>query len=314
MEEIYDILSKHFLKETSEEEERSVSEFKVANPKEYKILYEIWNKEDIHLHDFDSIKAWKEFNRRIGKKPQKIIHLYRQIRNIAAVFLILVIGSIAVLYFSGRLNSQEILVAENTADDIDSLELTDGSVIWLNKGASLSYPEKFTGTSRQVTLAGEAYFQVTSDKRHPFIVTTANSEITVLGTSFNVNSTAIQTEVSVRTGKVQVTSNITEEQTILDPNQTALVTSEKLVGFETINQNYLAWKTGNFEFLDTPIEKVVRDLNTYYDIRIEIDTTKQYACSLTAKFNNTEIEEVIEILQTTCDLTIDKLDNKFKIR
>jgi ferric-dicitrate binding protein FerR (iron transport regulator) len=314
MDNIYDILSKHFLKETSEEEEKLVFEFKQSNLKEYKMLKEIWNREGLKIHDFDSVKGWKEFSQRIKRKPQKTIQIYRRIRQIAAAVLFLLFGSITVIYLTGRLQSHEKVIAENNAGNLNELELEDGSVIWLNKGATLSYPEKFTGDTRYVKLSGEAYFEVARDERHPFIVTTDNSEITVLGTSFNVNSTSIHTQVSVVTGKVQVASNTTKEQIILDPNQAAIITRGNIIRFETTNQNFLAWKTGIFEFLNTPIEQVVLDLNTYYDNRIEIDTSEQFDCNLTARFSKADLTVVMEIIQTTCDLVVEESGNSFKIK
>jgi len=183
----------------------------------------------------------------------------------------------------------------------DKIILADGFIVYLNKHATLSFPKKFDANKRELTLYGEAFFEVAKDANRPFLIHTNHSDVEVLGTSFNVNTTIKQTEVSVATGKVKVQASAHDKSSILTPGQTAEVTEQTLKVYTTINQNYLAWKTGIFEFNETPIVKVVKDLNTYYDNKIQL-TKSDIDCSFTSTFKQRDLKEIIEIIELSCGL------------
>ena len=140
------------------------------------------------------------------------------------------------------------------------LLLSDGSRVWLNAGSSITYPATFTGEKREVSIRGEAYFEIAGNKNKPFIVNTANEQITVLGTSFNVNSYADEpfTKTTLVEGSVKV------NDALLKPGQALL--DGKIV---TANvQQDIAWKTGYFDFTGLPFDRALRQLARWYDIEI----------------------------------------------
>jgi len=314
MDDIYNILAKHFLGETTIIEKKAVFEFKSNNPVEFKMLSELWNKDGIEIHEFDSAKAWNEFKRKIENKPKNIIPRYKKIHNIAAAIAFLLITAISIIYFyNGFIFSDEILV-ENESKGSKQIELIDGTEIWISRNSSLSYSEEFVKNTREVYLEGKAFFKVSENKNHPFIVYTDNLTITVLGTSFNINSAANKTNISVKAGKVLVESQKTEEKIVLNPNQSATLENEKLTSSETTYRNYLSWMTGIFEFNNTPITDVIADLNTYYNNRLILDQSFKYDCNLTAKFDGADLKQVIEIIETTCVLKTVIENNQFIIK
>ncbi|MDQ3111195.1 MAG: FecR domain-containing protein [Bacteroidota bacterium] len=101
------------------------------------------------------------------------------------------------------------IITMSTADSAVSFYLPDSSHIYLNKNSSLSYPENFTGGTREVKLTGEAFFNVTPGTKHPFVILAGNTETRVIGTSFNIKEDKItkKVEVSVVTGKVRFKAN-----------------------------------------------------------------------------------------------------------
>jgi len=313
MEDIYIILSKHFSGVSNSEEDRLVSDFRKSDPIEYELLHKLWQKGDIELHDFDSDKAWKNIKAKSNRKVAKTVPIYRNVRRLAAVAAILIISAIITYFLIDPLGPPDMIVRENSMDRPVHVELADGSVVWLNKSAVLSYPEVFTGNFREVSLKGKAYFEITKDRAFPFVIRTNNSEITVLGTSFNINSNQSITEVTVLSGVVEVQSRMSEEKVVVSENYTAVVKNGSLIRYETRNPNYLAWQTGVFEFNNASIIEVVRDLNTYYSNQLEIDTTLTYDCSFTAKFEKEKLEDILEILQTTCDVSVKKVNDIYKI-
>lgn len=313
MDEIYPILAKHFLKEASVDEENQVLKYKVANPKEYVLLQELWNKQNVQVRAFDSQKAWQELLEKREKKSSKVIPLFGNLRRIAAAAAILAATSFMALYLSSKFSNSDLVVVENTGTTIVQKELGDGSVVWLNRGATISYPKEFGDVTRDISLEGEAYFEVKKDAQHPFMVSADYSTISVLGTSFNIDTDASRTFVTVRTGKVEVALTSKEEKAILLPDQTALATKNELLTANKTESNYLSWKTGVFEFADTPLAQVVAQLNTYYEDSMVLDSSKKYNCSLSAKFNQAPLEEILEIIEVTCGLNVKKMENRYSI-
>ncbi|WP_127124902.1 FecR family protein [Pseudoflavitalea rhizosphaerae] len=140
------------------------------------------------------------------------------------------------------------------------LLLSDGTKVWLNAASSITYPVTFSGSRREVSISGEAYFEVTQQKNMPFIVKTATEEITVLGTAFNVNS--YNDEPSVRTSLIEGAVKI--NNTILKPGQAY---SNGVVTATDVRQD-IAWKSGYFDFDKLPFDQAMRQLARWYDVKI----------------------------------------------
>ncbi len=156
------------------------------------------------------------------------------------------------------------------------LQLSDGTKVFLNAGSRLVYPENFTGKTREVFLAGEAFFDVKQDKKHPFIVQIDDLKIKVLGTRFNVS--AYQTDNVVETvlieGKVSIDHNnvgFFDKTTELVPNQLASfdrTTHETEI--KTVDtSNYILWTEGLLKFERTDLSRIVKRLERYYNIRFQ---------------------------------------------
>jgi ferric-dicitrate binding protein FerR (iron transport regulator) len=202
----------------------------------------------------------------------------------------------------------------NTLERIREVVVDDGSKVWLNSNAPLSFPKKFGYKERNVTLTGEAFFEVAKDPDKPFVIKMPSAYVQVLGTSFNINSDAQNAMVTVATGKVKVSDSNNKSSVIIVPGYSATVKGNKVEKHETNNLNYLSWKTGRFIFDKTPIKQVVEDLNTYYEKQIIIGGEATIDCKLTATFEDTALEEIIEILRLTCDVKVLNGPDNYVIR
>ncbi len=314
MEDIYPILAKHFLNEASSDEEKVILEYKNSNPKEYTLLLALWNKGEVKVHDFDSYRAWEAFNSKKSERHTKVIPLFGSIRNMAAAVAFLIMGTFAIWYLADTIGQPETVVVQNTEGTSLEKRLSDGSVVWMNQGSSISYPKEF-GYTRNIILRGEAFFEVVKDSLHPFVVTADFSTITVLGTSFNIHTDTQGTAISVKTGKVEVASLSRKETVVLLHDQSALATKDSLTTKNDVDPNYLSWKTGDFEFSDTPFAQVVTQLNTYYRDSLTLDPQKNYDCTLTAKFDRMPLRQVVEIIEATCGVSMKKAnDNSYIIQ
>lgn len=156
--------------------------------------------------------------------------------------------------------------------------LPDGTKVWLSPNSKLSYPAEFSDTDRRVLLDGEAFFEVTHDAAHPFIITSAEVSTTVLGTSFNVTAYTQQHTINVTlvTGKVAVAlngNNNTKRDTIT-ANQRIIVDKTAL-SMTKVNYPdaaaFLNKRLGLYEYKGAALQEVLKDLENQYNIQIQRD-------------------------------------------
>ena len=304
MPDIYEILSKHFLKETTGEEEKQVAEFKKDNPEEYRILQRFWNKRIVKIKDFDAEKAWDIIRQKTTGNRKPFVTIYGRLQRIAAAAAILIMVSIAGYYGYQYYRHAEITVIQTASGHTAKPEiLADGTKVWLNKNATLTYPKNFGTTERTVKLSGEAFFEVTHNTKKPFTVKLDNCRVTVLGTSFNIFSDRDSTLVTVTTGKVRVANADNNDVVFVTPGYVAEVSGNKVEKHRSDNPNFLSWKTGEFIFRDIGLKEAVKQLNTYYDNKIKI-IDGENDCLLTAHFVNEKPEDVVSVIELTCDVKL----------
>lgn len=166
----------------------------------------------------------------------------------------------------------------NATTERRQLQLADGTKVWLSPNSKLSYPNKFDDKERRVTLDGEAFFEVTHDAKHPFIIKSGEVSTTVLGTSFNVTAYTKQHTINVTlvTGKVAVAlngNNNTRRDTIM-ANQRLIIDKTT---FSITKVNYpdaaafLNKRLGLYDYKGAALQEVTKDLENQYNIRIQLD-------------------------------------------
>ena len=151
-----------------------------------------------------------------------------------------------------------------------NLQLADGTKVWLNASSSIKFPTSFSGDSRQVSITGEAYFEVSPDKNRPFLVDVGGMQVEVLGTHFNVNS--YDDEGVIRTtlleGSVVITQNMKSKKLI--PGQQAVVSKMGVISLEqNVNlDQVMSWKNGLFYFENSSLQEVMREISRWYDVDV----------------------------------------------
>lgn len=182
--------------------------------------------------------------------------------------------------------------------------LADGSKVWLNSGSTLTFPSKFNGKKRMVELDGEGFFEVKSDKEHPFIVSTSKYQVKAVGTSFNIYDyqDSPQFEAALLNGKVEVTTNAKKSSVvILTPNQRAALCQGVLKVKPIENTNNYLWRKGILYF-NEPLLEVFDKLQEYYDVEFQIRNTSLTRKSpyCTGKFRAKDgLEHIIRVLKET---------------
>jgi transmembrane sensor len=173
------------------------------------------------------------------------------------------------------------------------VELPDGTRVKLNSNSHISYPEKFDSDTREVSLKGEAYFDVTHDAAKPFIVHSGETSTRVLGTSFNVNANTSAVTVTLVHGKVNVST--ATHNTTLSPNQQATVISgSKNINTKNVDvSGYTAWADNRLIFEDMKLEEAFIILENWYNVDINITNEAIDDCVVTAKYENESLENVL---------------------
>ncbi|HMJ48171.1 MAG TPA: FecR domain-containing protein [Ferruginibacter sp.] len=163
------------------------------------------------------------------------------------------------------------------------MQLSDGSHVWLNAGSSVTYPVAFIGKERNVSISGEAYFEVARNTAMPFKVTKGEMAVTVLGTHFNVNAYDDEANIKVTLleGSVRINalaptpSERAGGEVVLKPGHQAQVSNQanQKIKQITVQTNVdldevMAWKNGVFKFKDASIELLMRQVEKWYDVEI----------------------------------------------
>jgi transmembrane sensor len=154
------------------------------------------------------------------------------------------------------------------------LILADGTRVWLNAASQITFPTAFLDKERIVKLTGEAYFEVAKDPQHPFIVSTSQQDVKVLGTHFNISSYKDDpaTVTTLLEGRVEVTSKIGHRSGYLKPNQQAVLSDGEQLKISSVDtEEAVAWKNGYFMFESADIQTIMRRIARWYDIDVVYD-------------------------------------------
>lgn len=191
----------------------------------------------------------------------------------------------------------------STLAETRTVNLPDGTSVTLNHYSTLTYPERFKTDNREVELNGEAYFEVSKDKKHPFIVQTEAVDVRVLGTQFNVDAYRDSPDVrtTLLTGSVAVSNKSNSERMILKPNEIAIYNKveKKLTRKELEDAtDEISWRHGEFIFDDVPLRDIARELSNSFGTTIQITDSTLQNYRISARFRNGEdLETILSVLQ-----------------
>lgn len=254
-------------------------------------------------------QIWSTIQQGMDKKSQPWKYVWR-----VAAAVTLVLGVSAVLYlllFQPRLMITQVAEAGQT----QQITLPDGSVVTLNSNSSITYPGHFTDDARHVTLQGEAFFEVAHDATRPFTVESGDINTTVLGTSFNVCAYPEEADIRVTlvTGKVRVGSK-QGAVTHLTPSEQAVFSKatnslqENIVNIE----NAMAWRNGIL-LLNGSFDAVAKQLQRAFGKTIVFKNQALRACGVEAKYNHETLENILESLRYTHNITYTIQENQVVI-
>lgn len=279
-----------------------------------------WNEIDELLADtsldFDTQAAWDKVSGKLNKpdnyiQPKKTIALPMWIKASGAIAAILVVAFIILNINSW--NSTEFVAANGTK----TIVLPDNSTIKLFKGSKITYDNSFGKENREVSLVGEAFFDIARDESKPFVINAEDVDVKVLGTSFYVES-GNKAYVAVVTGKVDMSSRKGKgkQQLILTPGETGTLANGSLIEEKGIADDLKYWKNGKISFNDVALHELVTRLDKIFpdDILLSDKLTANTAGQLvTIEFTRQPLAEILQELCLVSDCELITNDDRFII-
>jgi len=242
--------------------------------------------------------------------PKSSIKLNKSLLKIAAILVLSVLGY---YLFNHNINHQLDKVV--ATDEKVFKMLADGTKIWLNKESTLSYNQAFGESKRELTLVGEAYFDVAKNKNIPLIIHAGSVDIEVKGTAFNVNAYPQQHQIQVALlrGAVEVVDRLGNHgKVLLHPNQKLIFNNSsnlaqrtfQLIAVEpSVLLKEIRWTADTLIFSKEKLKDLAMRLEKKYDLKIEIKNEALQEKRFSGMFTTESIQQALEALKLSYPLT-----------
>lgn len=277
-------------------------------------------KELIHLKqmyaltavaDENEDKAWEEVRIQVKEAEQKKTPWLLYLKYAAVAILLLGIGAIAQMLLTEK--APETIYAANTSFEvpvgqISKVTLPDGTLVHLNSESTISYINDFSAGNRTVELTGEGFFNVQSDKEHPFIVKTPGKvHVKVHGTSFNVRAYSDENKISamLEEGSVSIIDDTYKELTTLEPGDMASysITENRLRVEKVKTELYSSWKEGMITFRNESLGNIARMMQRWYNVEIIIENQKlEKELYNGTIMKNKPVDQILEVFRETSSI------------
>ena len=302
-----ELAAKYFSGNASDAEVQQLEQW-VLSDKEHKTqflsLQRTWNLANLKTdsHQIDVNKEWKSLSDLLESKTPsatKVISLspkrsYAKLLSIAAAVAVLMIAG----WWLFQLNNGSTDLIVSSDDSFKEQQLRDGTQVDLNRHSTIGYSDAADGT-RQVVLNGDAFFDVKRDETRPFVISTDEVNVKVLGTSFYVDGRDEQDQIQVIVASGTVAMEAANKKVVLEKGDIGVYTksNKQLIKKQNQDANYLAWKTGRLAYEEATLGKVVFDLNRTFHADIKLKPAALKNCTLTATYENKTLESILIYLE-----------------
>ena len=266
------------------------------------------------IKEVDSQKAFSTVQRKINKS-NKIKRLITTVSRIAAIlFIPLLIGSLFTIYNLANTNKpQQFAIQEITSPSgvRSQILLPDGSKVWLNSESTVKFKIPFDEERREISLTGEAFFDVQKNPEVPFFVKSGNIEVSVLGTRFNFKAYDHENTIDVvlEEGKINLNTNNDKsvQELMMKPGERAVYDkATNITQITTVKiDKYTAWHSDRLVFDDTPLPEVATQLDRWYGIEVVLEGADIKNYKITTTFENESLNQVLDLLELSSPIKIE---------
>ncbi|MCF8236596.1 MAG: FecR domain-containing protein [Saprospiraceae bacterium] len=294
-------------------EAQSLAEWRADDPSHEEFYQQnklIWQSsaETIPVDIPDVSSAWDRFasSQQIRTTTKQSAPARWQWLKVAAILVALAGIGIWVFQANGLNDTLEITTIAAVDGPIEQV-LADGSTIQLNAGSTLEVTgDLMTGSTRLVALKGEGFFQIHRDPSRPFIIVANDMKVEVLGTSFHVLSDDELFEVVVREGRVAVSRADGSDRVELVDDQRIYL--DRKSGASSVDLdptgNAWAWQTGVLQFQATPLDEVIRTVERYYHVKINLANPANQVCRFSSRFQRADVATVLQSIASALGMEV----------
>jgi len=287
----------------------------LAESKDYKETEKIFGLRRYinFLHQLSSEdQLWSKINMQIN--PRSIFLSW--FKYAAIIILSFTCGAL-LFYLCGMKNHETTLATiSSPRGQITSLTLFDGSTVWLNSESTIKYTSDFNTKKREVYVEGEAYFEVSHDKKNPFIVNLGNSRVKVYGTSFNVKAYPgnDHIEAVLMKGKIEFSTN--NQSIMLSPDERVVYSPQEgtIVKDQVDVEKTSSWKKGKYYYSNESLSNIIQQLQRWYDIEIIFDENVISSYTFTGVINREKsIQYNLKLIELTNKINVEFENDKIMI-
>jgi len=319
------LVSKKLSGDATDEDIKELQFYLSANPQlaaQYQLLQQFWELHDTPNQLFVEESLQKVLNRLnlpVAEPLEKddlpkrtVIYFMRKYAAIAAAVLIILSAGIFSLSTHRKKEPAASLagfeIKQNSKGVKSTIELADGSKVWLNADSKIEYPKSFAGNTREIFLNGEAFFEVAKNPSKPFIIHLANGTVRVIGTSFNIRAYDNEkvVETSVATGKVAFipkykVSDKPQDTFFLTPNNKVryIFNAQKIIITPTLSKDDKAWTEGKLIFKAMNLQDIAVQLERNFGKKVIFVDEDAKEFILTGSFQNDTLEDIMFYLSKT---------------
>lgn len=315
--EIESLLPGYFNQTLSKEELAAVEAWK-NDSNDHRLIFEqaerVWNALRMldEMKRYDKAKALRRVHRKISLgSPSQWLQIWQ--RAAAILMVPVLLASVWLYVQSERGGNQGVSAVLHTYSTPPGVKahfyLPDSSRVWLNSSSSITYPSEFSGDIRHVEISGEAFFDVKTNPGQPFVVSFGRLHVRALGTRFNIISYEHEerSEVVLQSGRIELASgSIYTPQKLSEmvPGEHALYCyNDNSIAMSRVDtEKHVAWVGGRLMFKDDAMDEVVRKLNRWFNVAIEIENPAIREYIYTATFEDESIDQILELLTLSAPL------------
>jgi transmembrane sensor len=319
--EYHNLIIKFFAGEISDSEMTRLKSWLKQTPQNRRIFNEeneLWQEASVHtkLENYKTNTTWMNISSKLGlgeNNSRSVTILrknnFRVLMAAAIVACLVAVGGLC-LWIAGKTSLQQIAASSIKVATHDGekahIFLADSTEIILNSGSTLQYNGQYNINDRKVKFTGEAFFNVRTNTKKPFVVQLDKMSISATGTRFNIFSFGNEdrVETTLEEGSITVSVKGKAPVNVKSGQQVVyFVKSKKVLIREVVTDTYTSWKENKLRFNDTPFEEVLRRIGRKYNVLFEITNRDLLNLKYTATFIDEPIEQVMQMLKAVSPIT-----------
>lgn len=314
--QFFDLCAQRLSGTISNEDELALSQYLDKNPDQAETYNKLQRQWEISgklrlKYKADPQSAWEKFSElKSDYKPKSVRWIHFATR--LAAMILLTIGLGFLMREFGKTEPYHYATFEG---ETKWVTLPDSSKIRLNESSLLTVAGDFNQEERNVSLKGEAYFEIERDESRPFIIETQDATTKVLGTSFNIRAIEEESKVEIYVVSGKVSFAAKGSELILTKGMAAnFDQSSQLLALDSDEANALAWHSNILKFEDATLDKVFADLQDFFDVEIFVTNGNIKNCRFTGEFKEPKLKEILRIISISTNITYSMDNNRYVIK